>query len=101
MRPHDMIIDDDCPVCRMLGDETDPLGMGVGFWHLDGSHMDDEFAFSYCKTQEEWENENRRREEFSLEFAQEQERKRLASREMLDDGLFEHGGRFAGFDDPF
>ncbi len=101
MRPRDMIIDDDCPVCRMLGDETDPLGMGVGFWHLDGSHMDDEFAFSYCKTQEEWENENRRREEFYLEFAQEQERIRMASREMLDDGLFEHGGRFAGFDDPF
>src|SRR6186997_1298624 len=44
MRPQDMIIDDDCPVCSMFGDPTHPLGMGVGFWHLDGSHMDDEFA---------------------------------------------------------
>jgi hypothetical protein len=22
------------------------LGMEVGFWHLDGAHMDDDFAFS-------------------------------------------------------
>ncbi|HEV7745785.1 MAG TPA: hypothetical protein VGO56_12375 [Pyrinomonadaceae bacterium] len=65
--PHDMIIDDDCPVCQAFGDETSPLGMGVGFWHLDGSHMDNDFAFSHYQTREEWEAENRRREEFSLE----------------------------------
>lgn len=68
MRPHDMIIDDDCPMCQMFGDETSPLGMGVGFWHLDGSHMDDDFAFSWFKTRQEWEVENRRREEFDREF---------------------------------
>jgi hypothetical protein len=68
MHPHDMIIDDDCPMCRMFGDETNPLGMGVGFWHLDGSHMDEEFAFSWFKTREEWEAENRRREQFDREF---------------------------------
>lgn len=101
IRPQDMIIDDDCPVCSMFGDPTHPLGMGVGFWHLDGSHMDDEFAFSYCRTLQEWENENRLREEFDLRFAEEQERKRLASREMFDDGLFEHGAARWGFDDPF
>lgn len=101
LRPRDMIIDDDCPVCRMFGDETHPLGMGVGFWHLDGSHMDDEFPFSYCRTLQEWENENRLREEFDLRFAAEQERKRLASREMFDDGLFEHGAGRWGFDEPF
>ena len=37
LRPRDMIIDEDCPVCQMFGDETTLLGMGVGFWHLDGS----------------------------------------------------------------
>ena len=71
MRPHDMIIDDDCPMCQMLGDETSPLGMGVGFWHLDGAHMDDDFAFSDFKTRQEWEVENRRREEFDREFERE------------------------------
>lgn len=76
MRPHDMIIDDDCPMCQMFGDETSPLGMGVGFWHLDGSHMDDDFAFSYFKTRQEWEVENRRREEFDREFEQERQRER-------------------------
>ena len=65
--PHDMIIDDDCPVCRAFGDETSPLGMGVGFWHLDGSNMDDDFAFSHYQKREDWEAENRRREEFALE----------------------------------
>ena len=68
LRPRDMIIDADCPVCRMFGDETSPLGMGVGFWHLDGSHMDDDFAFSSFTSRQEWEAENRRREEFDREF---------------------------------
>ncbi len=49
LRPRDMIIDEDCPVCQMFGDETTPLGMGVGFWHLDGCNMDDDFAFSPYK----------------------------------------------------
>ncbi len=68
MLPRDMIVDDDCPVCQMFGDETSPLGMGVGFWHLDGSHMDDDFAFSSYKTRQDWDVENRRREQFSKEF---------------------------------
>lgn len=79
--PHDMIIDDDCPVCRAFGDETSPLGMGVGFWHLDDSQMDDDFAFSHYKTREEWEAENRRREEFDREFNRKwQERKERSAR---------------------
>jgi hypothetical protein len=68
LRPRDMIIDEDCPMCQMFGDETSPLGMGVGFWHLDGCNMDDDFAFSHFRTREEWEAENRRREEFNKEF---------------------------------
>ena len=87
MRPHDMIIDDDCPMCQMFGDETSPLGMGVGFWHLDGSHMDDDFAFSSFKTRQEWEVENRRREEFDREFDRRMEgtcKERIARGETLE-----------------
>jgi hypothetical protein len=100
IRPRDMIIDDDCPMCRMLGDETSPLGMGVGFWHLDGSHMDDDFAFSFFKTRQEYELENRRREEFSREFERrwEERRQRIASGEELeDDPFFDHGLIGAGW----
>lgn len=90
LRPADMIIDEDCPVCQMFGDETTPLGMGVGFWHLDGSSMDDEFAFSFYKTREEWEAENLRREEFSKEFNRrwEERQQRLARGEPLEPDPF-------------
>jgi hypothetical protein len=86
MRPREMIVDDDCPMCQMFGDETSPLGMGVGFWHLDGSHMDDDFAFSSYKTRPEWEAENRRREEFYLEFNRkwEERQQHLARGEALE-----------------
>ena len=90
LRPCDMIVDDDCPVCQMFGDETSPLGMGVGFWHLDGSHMDDEFAFSHYKTRQEWENENRRREEFNREFDRkwEERQQRIARGEPIERDAF-------------
>ena len=85
LRPRDMIVDEECPMCQMFGDETTPLGMGVGFWHLDGSHMDDDFAFSFYKTREEWEAENRRREEFDKEFNRrwEERQQRIARGEPL------------------
>ncbi|MGH9932823.1 MAG: hypothetical protein ACREA9_26775 [Pyrinomonadaceae bacterium] len=90
LRPHDMIIDDDCPVCGMFGDETSPLGMGVGFWNLDGSHMDDDFAFSSFKTREEWEAENRGREEFAREFDRKwgERQQRIARGEALEPDQF-------------
>ncbi|MEA2446230.1 MAG: hypothetical protein QOJ12_3526 [Thermoleophilales bacterium] len=96
MRPHDMIIDDDCPMCQMMGDETSPLGMGVGFWHLDGSHMDDDFAFSWFKTRQEWEVEIRRREEFDREFDRERKERqeRIARGEMLEEDSFFNPGPF-------
>ena len=47
------------------------MGFGPAFWHLDGSHMEEEFAFSTCKTIAEWELENQRREESYLEFERE------------------------------
>lgn len=71
---HDAIVDPDCPCCQMMADMPGPM-----FWHLDGSAMDDDFAFSlYHDTREEWEEEQRRWEEHSRKFdAEWAERKRL------------------------
>ena len=90
MTPHDMIIDDDCPICQMFGDETSPLGMGVGFWHLDSSSMDDDFAFSSFKTRQEWEAENHQREELYKELDRKGEEReaRIARGEALESDRF-------------
>ena len=52
---------------------------GPTFWHLDGSEMDDEFAFDiYHRTREDWEEERRRWEEHSKRYdAERSERERL------------------------
>jgi hypothetical protein len=50
----DSPLEDDCPLCQDMADEM----FGPGFWHLDGYSLDREFAFSLCKTREEWEEEN-------------------------------------------
>lgn len=80
----EMIIDEDCDTCMMMA--NDPT-MGPGFWHLDGSHMDDDFAFSDFLTREEWEAENRRRDEFNNEFNRrwEERQQRLARGEQVED----------------
>jgi hypothetical protein len=67
MSPEQLIIDENCECCRMMAQDA-AMGFGPGFWHLDGSHMEEEFAFSFCKTMPEWEVEQRRREESYLEF---------------------------------
>jgi hypothetical protein len=66
LTPSQMIIDEDCDVCRMMADES--AGFGPGFWHLDGSHMDDWFEFSSFRTRAEFEEEERQRREFNEEF---------------------------------
>ncbi|MGI8898475.1 MAG: hypothetical protein ACR2IB_08790 [Pyrinomonadaceae bacterium] len=90
MRGHDMVIDDDCPVCRMMANDAE-LGMEIGFWHLDGSHMDDDFAFSDLRTREEWEARRREWEEFTETFNREweerQQRERLAGIEPVEERL--------------
>jgi hypothetical protein len=60
--------------------------MGVGFYHLDGCNMDDEFAFSSYRTRAEWEIENRRREEFDKDFncRYEARPQRIARGEVLE-----------------
>ncbi|HKZ78240.1 MAG TPA: hypothetical protein VJ124_07930 [Pyrinomonadaceae bacterium] len=85
MRPRDMIIDEDCPVCQMMADES-ALGLGVGFWHLDGSHMDDDFTFSPFATREEWETEQRHWREFNEKYNRDLEAgdQRLVRGELVD-----------------
>jgi hypothetical protein len=77
MSGHEAVIDHDCPLCEMMADLPGPV-----FWHLDGCNMDDDFAFSFHRTRAEWEEEQRRHEEFDRWFEEkEAERKRLG----LDD----------------
>jgi hypothetical protein len=52
----DSPFDDDCPYCQAMASAN----LGPGFWHLDGHNMDDDFAFSFCRTREEWEEQNNR-----------------------------------------
>jgi len=74
MSGHDAMIDPDCPCCQMMAEMSGP-----GFWHLDGSGMDDDFAFDiYRRTREEWEEEQRGWEELGKRLdAEWSERKRL------------------------
>ena len=74
MSRHEAMADPDCPCCQMIADLPGP-----SFWHLDGSGMDDEFAFDIrCGTREEWEKEQRDWEEYSKRFdAQWREREQL------------------------
>ncbi|HTN03228.1 MAG TPA: hypothetical protein VL132_15170 [Planctomycetaceae bacterium] len=45
------VVDPECPCCQMLADEET---WGPVFWHLDGCNMDDDFAFSFERSYEEW-----------------------------------------------
>jgi hypothetical protein len=44
---------------------------GPMFWHLDGCNMDEDFAFSYHNTREEYEQEQREWEEHSRKYNEE------------------------------
>lgn len=61
------MVDDDCPVCRMMASGE----FGPMFWHLDGCNMDDDFAFSYLATREEYDEQQRKHEEWSRRFNEE------------------------------
>jgi len=86
MSAAEIMIDEDCDLCRMSALEAE-MGFGPTFWHLDGCNMDDGFAFSSCRTLEEWEAENREREEFDREFNRkmEERRQRIACGELVDE----------------
>ena len=48
-----MVVDEDCPLCKLMGDECE-AGLDVCFWHLDCCNMDDHFAFSNFLTEKEY-----------------------------------------------
>jgi len=48
-----MVVDEDCPICKMMGDDCE-AGLEICFWHLDGSNMDEHFAFSTFETEKEY-----------------------------------------------
>jgi len=51
LSPEERLIDPDCPCCQMLAEMPGPC-----FWHLDGTNLDDEFAFDVHEaTYAEWE----------------------------------------------
>jgi hypothetical protein len=64
--------DEDCPCCQAIAKQ----GLGPGFWHLDGSSMDSHFAFSFCSTRADWEEEERLLEKMRRRTAREKARKR-------------------------
>jgi len=68
------MVDPDCPCCQMMADMSGPF-----FWHLDGSGMDDDFAFDIsCRTRNEWEERQREWDEISRHVEAEiEERERL------------------------
>jgi hypothetical protein len=76
-----LIIDEACPVCQMMAAESE-LRHEVSFWHLDGSHMDDDFAFSPFLTREEWEADRREWKAFTATFNREWEERHR--RELSD-----------------
>lgn len=54
------IIDHDCPLCRMLAEDSH----GPAFCHLDESGFDHDFAFSRHATWQQWERDEQRRKDF-------------------------------------
>jgi len=102
MSAKSMIVDENCELCQMIGDEE---RFGPGFWHLDGCNMDECFVFSSHRTLAEWEEEQQQWREFNEEFEREQaERKALgldATDEWIDDGASEEGDEYGDEDIPF
>lgn len=60
MSGKEAMVDEDCPVCQAMAEDNSPY-----FWHLDGCNMDEGFEFSFFKTREEWEADQRRQEAFN------------------------------------
>ena len=67
------MIDHDCPLCQMMADSPSPM-----FWHLDGCNFDDEFAFSFHRTQKEWDDERREWDEMSRKFDEQRAQKKTS-----------------------
>ena len=67
MSAKDALIDEDCPCCVAMSEDFDtPM-----FWFLDGCNMDDRYEFSFHKTRDEWEAEQRSYEEIGRQIRNE------------------------------
>jgi len=86
MSAQECLIDDDCPCCIAMYEDFDT----PGFVHFDGSSMDYRFEFSFCKTREEWDEEQRRYDEYTREF-----------NEKWKNREFETEGEMGSGEDPF
>lgn len=75
---HEAMVDPDCPCCQMMADMPGPA-----FWHLDGSEMDDDFAFDiYHRTRADWDDNERQMNELHARFnAEQKEYERLGLHE--------------------
>ena len=86
-----MVVDEDCPLCKMMGDECE-AGFEVCFWHLDGCNMDDHFAFSTFLTEDDYLEDQLKWELRDREFAQKRKdrEERIARGEPVEpDPLFD------------
>jgi hypothetical protein len=81
-----MVIDEDCPLCKMMGDECE-LGFEVCFWHLDGCNMDEHFAFSTFMTESDYLEDKLNFELHQRKFEKEWEEReaRIARGEAVED----------------
>jgi hypothetical protein len=84
-----MVIDEDCPLCKMMGDECE-AGLDVCFWHLDSSNLEDHFAFSTFLTEKEYIDDRAEMELRHREFDQQwkMREERIARGEEVDDDEF-------------
>lgn len=80
------VADPDCPCCQMMADEEQ---FGPAFMHIDGCNMDDDFAFSFHRTREEWEAERRKWDEFNREFNRKRELRKQGLLTDDDDDVFD------------
>jgi hypothetical protein len=64
------VIDPDCPCCQAMGNEEE---FGPTFLCYDGSEMDDDFAFSFHRTRDEWEVQQRAFEELDNKWKERSE----------------------------
>ncbi len=78
MSARESIIDEDCPICVAIAADPD---MPPSFWFLDGSSMDEGFEFSFFRTREEYDAEQRSRQEFMEDFERRREEVREQTRE--------------------
>jgi hypothetical protein len=87
-----MVIDEDCPLCKMMADECE-AGREVCFWHLDCSAMEEHFAFSTCLTEKEYLDDLAEMEKFDRKWKEREERiargERVEADEVFDNPDFD------------